>query len=121
MLNLVTGKEGEAEAVLIRAAEPVAGLAQIRERRGGKSGPVLLTGPGKVGAALGLPMEWSGRPLDAEIQVFARTETPPLVVGPRVGIDYASEADRAAPWRVALAGSAWGSQPKTLKALSASI
>ena len=121
MLNLVTGREGGAEAVLIRAAEPVAGLEQIRERRGGKSGPVLLTGPGKVGAALGLPLAWSGRPLDAEIRVFARSETPPLVVGPRVGIDYASEADRSAPWRVALSGSAWVSQPRTLKGLPASI
>jgi len=59
LLNLTTNRNGEGAAVLIRAAEPVAGLETIRERRGGKSGPVLLTGPGKVGAALGLDTSWS--------------------------------------------------------------
>jgi hypothetical protein len=35
-------------------------------------------------------------------------------VGPRVGVDYADEAHRTAPWRVALAGSAWVSKRSTL-------
>ena len=50
MLNVVTGPSGEASAVLIRAAEPVDGLETVQARRGGRTGPVLLTGPGKVGA-----------------------------------------------------------------------
>ena len=54
MLNVVTGAPGEGEAVLIRACEPISGLAQITARRGGKRGPALLTGPGKVGQALAI-------------------------------------------------------------------
>ena len=33
---------------------------------------------------------------------------------PRVGIDFASEADRARPWRFAEAGSAWVTQVRKL-------
>ena len=54
MLNIVTNRDGEGAAVLIRACEPVRGLPLIEERRGACAGPALLTGPGKVGAALEL-------------------------------------------------------------------
>jgi DNA-3-methyladenine glycosylase len=107
MLNLVTGPEGHAAAVLIRGAEPIEGLALIRTRRGGLDGPALMDGPGKVGAALGLTSALSGTPLDGPIVVEARGAAPDLVVGPRIGIGYADPADQAAPWRVALAGSRW--------------
>jgi DNA-3-methyladenine glycosylase len=63
MLNLVTDRDGEAAAVLIRAAEVVDGLPLVRARRGDKEGPVLLTGPGKVAAALGLDRSFSGASL----------------------------------------------------------
>lgn len=35
-----------------------------------------------------------------------------IVVGPRVGIAYASEEDVKALWRFAIAGSPWISAPK---------
>ena len=63
LLNLVTGEDGQAQAVLVRACEPIAGLDVVRRRRGGLRGPALLTGPGKVGAALGLDVSWCGHPL----------------------------------------------------------
>lgn len=102
MLNFVTGPEGHAAAVLVRGAEPIAGLETIRERRGGRD---TLDGPGKVAAALGLDVTWSGARLDDRLRVYARTGPVTLLHGPRVGIDYAMPEDRAAPWRVALAGS----------------
>ena len=49
--------------MLIRACEPLEGLGVIEERRGGRKGPVLLTGPGKVAQALALDLSCNGQPL----------------------------------------------------------
>jgi len=117
MLNLVTGLEGEGAAVLIRSCEPVAGLPTISERRRGTKGPVMLQGPGKVGAALGLDTSFSGRPIFMRrgLRVLDAESPSSVLVGPRVGIRYASAEHRSAPWRLALAESAWVSQKKTLR------
>jgi DNA-3-methyladenine glycosylase len=116
LLNVVTDAEGEGSAVLIRACEPVAGLETIRARRGGKEGPVLLTGPGKVGAALALDTSWSGHPLFEPGGLELREGEPAteVLVGKRVGVDYAEPAHRDAPWRFALAGSRWVSHRRDL-------
>jgi DNA-3-methyladenine glycosylase len=116
MLNVVTGEEGRASAVLIRACEPVAGLPVIRRRRGMTSeGPALLAGPGKVAQALGLDASYSGHALFAPGGLELRAGTPvaaPLA-GPRVGIGYAAAADRDAPLRFA-ADSPWVTARKGL-------
>jgi DNA-3-methyladenine glycosylase len=117
LLNIVTQPEGEAAAVLVRACEPVAGLERIRARRGGRTAaPELLTGPGKVAAALGLDRTWNGHPVHEpgglELLEGARPER--LAVGRRIGIDYAEPRDRDAPWRFAWAGSPWVSHPSGL-------
>lgn len=120
MLNLVTGEEGEAQAVLVRACEPVRGLATIRRRRGGLDGPALLTGPGKVGAALGLDLSSCGRRLHERGPLEVRRGEPPtrILRGPRVGIAYARREHREAPWRFAAAGTAWVSRRNGLKPLA---
>lgn len=121
MLNVVCGSEGEATAVLVRAAEPLAGLDLIRERRGGRDGPVLLTGPGRVGAALGIDTSFSHHVLyrPGGLEVHAGKAPAAVLRGPRVGIDYASPADRDAHRRFAVAGTRWISAPKgTLRAES---
>jgi DNA-3-methyladenine glycosylase len=117
MLNLVTNPEGEGAAVLIRSCEPVAGLVTIERRRKGVRGPAALTGPGKVGAALALDTSFSGHALYRHSGLTVRDAPAPagVLVGPRVGIDYADEADRLAPWRFAVADSAWVSQRRTLR------
>ncbi len=46
--NAVTGPEGEGNAVLIRALEPVIGLALMQQRRHTKTVRHLCSGPGKV-------------------------------------------------------------------------
>lgn len=114
LLNLVTGPEGHAAAVLIRGAEPIGGLDVMRARRRGIDGPDLLTGPGRVGAALGLDTRHSGLPLDDVIRVYPRERTPALLHGPRVGIAYASIEDQNAPWRIAAAGTRWVGRPRGL-------
>ncbi len=55
MLNLVCAPEGIAEAVLIRALEPVEGIEIMRQNRGGMAETRQLTnGPGKLAQALAL-------------------------------------------------------------------
>jgi len=117
MLNLVTGKEGEAQAVLVRACEPVSGLVTIRRRRGGLAGPALLDGPGKVGAALALDLSLSGLRLyrRGPLEVH-RGESPARILrGPRVGIAYARREHREARWRFATAGTPWVSRRAGLR------
>ncbi len=118
MLNIVTNREGEGSAVLIRACEPVAGMPQIQERRkmAGER-PVLLTGPGKIGQALGLDPTWSHHPLfePGGLTLHDAPPVPAILAGPRVGIDYAQPHDREAPWRLAVAGTPWVTVPGTLR------
>jgi DNA-3-methyladenine glycosylase len=122
LLNIVTGADGEAQAVLVRACEPVEGLALVQERRGGKAaGPELLAGPGKVGQALALDTSWSGRPLHRPdgLMVCCGTAPAAIAVGPRVGIDYALPEHQSLPWRFADAGSRWVTRRKELQPVAA--
>lgn len=116
MLNVVTGPAGDGSAILIRACEPVCGQEQVRLRRGGLDGPALLTGPGKVAQALALDLSFTRHPLYLPDGLELLEGTPPegILRGPRVGIDFALEADRLRAWRFALAGSPWVSQRKSL-------
>ena len=117
MLNLVTNQDGEGAAVLIRSCEPIAGHRTIRRRRGGKEGPVLLTGPGKVGQALGLDPGFSGHPLYRRggLEVREGNDATDVLVGARIGIGYAEPAHQDAEWRLAIAGSPWVSHANELR------
>jgi DNA-3-methyladenine glycosylase len=116
MLNIVTGPAGDASAILVRSCEPVAGLELVTLRRGGLSGPGLLTGPGKVAQALAVDLSFTRHPLclPGGLELLEGTPAPDCLRGPRVGVDFASPADRDRPWRFALAGTAWVSQRKSL-------
>lgn len=116
LLNLVTGAPGQGAAVLIRAAEPEAGLERVRARRGGRKGPELLAGPGRVGQALALDTGWCDHPVTEAGGLEVHAGTPPrrIAVGPRVGVDYADPMDRDALYRLADAESAYVSHPKRL-------
>src|SRR5205085_3637693 len=101
-LNFVCGEEGEASAVLIRALEPVTGIARMRERRGVDDARLLCSGPGRLCEALGVTRAHDGLPLDrAPFALRARRRPVEVVAGPRVGITRAAEL----PWRYGLAGS----------------
>ena len=83
--NVVTRREGVAQAVLLRAGEGPAGTP-----------PRLLSGPGKLCAALGITVADSGRDLVGRgpIRVFRRRRgrRPRVAVSPRIGVDYAGAA-----------------------------
>ncbi|WP_243383936.1 DNA-3-methyladenine glycosylase [Geothrix alkalitolerans] len=104
MLNVVTGPEGEASAVLIRGAEVVSGLGTVlARRRTAKASPQLCAGPGKVAQALGLDRAFDGHDLLAPGGLELRPGPAPaaILAGPRLGIAFATPEDRARPWRFA--------------------
>ncbi len=101
LVNVVVGAEGVGAAVLIRAATVWAGHDEVAARRGGRRGPDVAAGPGRVGAALGVDTTWSGHDLLAAGGLELRDGAAPAAIrtGPRVGIAYAAPHDRDAPWR----------------------
>jgi DNA-3-methyladenine glycosylase len=101
-LNFVCGEEGVADAALIRALEPTAGLDVQRQRRGVEDPRALCSGPGKLCQALGITGAHDGLPLDkGPFRLDARADVPQIVTGRRIGITKATELS----WRYGLAGS----------------
>lgn len=112
LFNIVTNVEGMADAVLVRALEPVIGTELMRERTG-KSDDVrkLASGPGMVGKAMGFHKDQTGTVLGQEIFVARKLNAPPVEVraSARIGVDYAGE-DALLPWRFLEDGSAFVSR-----------
>jgi DNA-3-methyladenine glycosylase len=107
-LNFVCAEPGRAEAVLIRALEPMHGLDVMRTRRGVAAERSLASGPGKLCQALGVTREHNALPLDEPpFELLPRTATPSIVSGPRIGITRAT--DRS--WRYGLERSPYLSRP----------
>lgn len=103
-LNLVCEREGSAAAVLVRALEPLAGLALARRRRGVDDWRRLMRGPGCVAQALGLTLAEDGADLvRGPLRVLAEPADRGgrrVLAGPRVGISAGLER----PWRFWLEG-----------------
>lgn len=107
-LNVVCGADGEGSAVLIRALQPMDGIAAMRVRRGGVADRLLCAGPGRVCQALGVGIAHDGLPLDAPpFHVAWPDAAAELQVGRRIGISKAVDT----PWRFGLAGSRFLSRP----------
>ena len=104
MLNVASGPDGQASAVLIRGAEVVAGLETVLARRNAtKPSPALCAGPGKVAQALGLNRSFNGHDLLAAGDLELKPGPPParILAGPRLGIAFASPEDQVRPRRFA--------------------
>ena len=107
-VNFVCEKAGLASAVLIRALEPTHGIAAMARRRGLDDVRALCSGPGKLCEALGITIAESELALDRPpLALYARTETPEIVTGIRIGITKAVEL----PWRYGVKGSKFLSKP----------
>jgi DNA-3-methyladenine glycosylase len=95
--NLVCDAPGKGSAVLLRALEPLEGLAVMRRRRGvGRDAWVdhrmLCSGPGKLCQALGVTRRLDGQSMAASSVLVLTGERDPdavVRVTPRVGITKA--------------------------------
>ncbi|MEW5991405.1 MAG: DNA-3-methyladenine glycosylase [Chloroflexota bacterium] len=130
-LNVVTGPSGQAGAVLVRAVEPLEGVAAMREalaahaaarRRRPVPAPaaarrhtadhLLAGGPGLVAAAFSIDRSMTGRDL-CDPEAPLRLEVAPpgarpvrIVRTPRIGVAYAGEPWTTLPYRLVDASSA---------------
>ena len=85
-LNLVAEPEGTAGCVLIRALDPICGIATMFRRRKTVD---LASGPGKLTMAMGITRRHNGRDVTSGSLVVRKwTDEPPLdiEVTPRIGI-----------------------------------
>lgn len=96
MANIVCSPAGSASAVLLRAGEVVAGVEIARHRRGRDeelaNHPVarLASGPGNLGAVLGLDLADDGARLGVEFSLEpGDSPSRTVMVGPRTGISHA--------------------------------
>lgn len=108
--NAVTRAEGLPSAVLVRAIEPLAGVALMRKRRAAARRDVDLTnGPGKLCAALGIDARHNGLPLQRPPILIRRgtaVDDADVIVTPRIGITQSAEW----PLRWIVAGSPYVSR-----------
>lgn len=114
LFNIVTNKEDEPEAVLIRALEPLAGQEMMMKRMKYNHIRKITSGPGKLTKALGIDRRLNGKLLtNNEIWLedhgikFAKCD---IVSAKRVGIEYAGD-DAKLPWRFYVKDNPWISRP----------
>ena len=113
LFNVVTNRKDIPHAVLVRAIQPVEGVATILKRLGrARYSDGITTGPGKVTKALGIHYSQTGADLTIrpenpgepgiwiEDRKFDFSEYR-LEVSPRIGVDYAGK-DASLPYRFLL-------------------
>ncbi len=110
MFNVVTNKEGVADAILIRALEPLEGLELMMKRMGVATPKRITAGPGKLTKAMGIDRSLNGEELDSDhlwIADLGTTILPSQIrASPRIGIDYAGK-DALLPWRFTIKDNSW--------------
>lgn len=116
LFNVVTNRARCADAVLVRAIEPVEGVAEMARRTGKKAEDYRLgAGPGLLTRSLGITREMSGVSLlGDEIWIEdwgEEVRAEEIVASPRVGVGYAG-GDASLPWRFRVKGNRWVSRAK---------
>jgi len=110
-LNLTTESVGEAGAVLIRAAEPLQGIDEMRRRRGVQDLARIARGPGNLTRAMGIDLRLNGEDVvrSMELFVLAGEQEKSIATSARIGISSAQ--DRM--WRYYVEGSPFVSGDRT--------
>jgi DNA-3-methyladenine glycosylase len=116
LFNVVTNQKDQADAVLIRAIEPVIGEETMLKRRSFKQKKYHLTaGPGALSAALGIQTSHYGTDLQGDSiwieDKGIEIEASKIIASPRVGVGYAGE-DALLPWRFRIQDNPWCSKAK---------
>ncbi len=97
-MNVVTQEQGIADAVLIRAVEPVAGIEDMKKNRGTDDFKVLAKGPARLCQAFAVGRGENGLSLQGpKIRIIDSPDMKETQVGrsPRIGISSAQDF----PWR----------------------
>ena len=109
-LNLVAEPEGVPGCVLIRALEPLAGLALMRRRRpAAKTDFELASGPGRLTLAMGITRKHYGADVThGPLQVRALRRPPEFAIEttPRIGVRHCADW----PLRFVVAGNRYVSR-----------
>ncbi len=108
LFNLVTNKKDIPDAILIRALEPLEGIAAMLKRTGKPTADFTLTkGPGNAGRAMGFSKEHSGLKLTGHSVFLAddgtRYDQNQIGSSPRIGVESAGK-DALLPYRFFLKG-----------------
>ena len=119
-LNVVAEGDGRAGAALVRAVEPLEGVAVMQARRGRPADPSvrLCAGPARICQAMDIDLTLDGHDLTAGKSLWIGTPPgwkPPapteIVVGRRVGVESAGPEATSRAWRFGLRGSPALSRP----------
>lgn len=116
LFNIITNEAESADAVLVRAIEPVIGIEYMQNRRKlATVAPRLTAGPGLVSQALGINRKHYGVSLSGNsIWLEDRNiivSNNDIIASARVGVSYA-EDDALLPWRFRLKNNQWVSKAK---------
>lgn len=114
LFNVVTNTEGLADAVLIRALQPLEGEELMMKRMKTISIERITSGPGKLTDALGIDRSFNGKYLlsnDVWLEDNGKLISGKnIIASKRIGIDYAGK-DALLPWRFTIKGNPWVSKP----------
>ncbi len=97
LFNVVTNQKDIPHAVLIRALEPVEGLAQMLKRRKKKKPDHLVTrGPGSLSVAMGITVKQNGHSLLSDDLFIAddgwKAPAKAIAASHRIGVESSGEA-----------------------------
>jgi len=96
-MNVVTGRSGLGEAILLRAAIPLLGIPSMQKNRRSKNLSSLMNGPGKLTQAMGINLKYDGMRFDQSTFKIVDLEmlVPIHQIGhsPRIGISKAKSRD----------------------------
>lgn len=94
MLNVTTGERGDPQAVLIRAVQPINGIDEMQDRRGGKEETALCDGPGKVCEAFGLDKQQNGTNLtEGELRIEQGERQGGIATSGRIGVSEGGDLE----------------------------